>query len=244
MKKQTLYKIIIPGCCFLISFLIGLLVTGHQIRQVVLPDTLVVKADTPVIKDSFVPLIIEHVECSEPSLMSKAGKYAFSINGAQANKANVSWYYQLFESKQETSPIAESNNGEFTNINPSKDGTYYLLTTATLAADTARLGQTLSGFNPLSKEVKKLSAHDVQQLINRHSPTIISQRHPSFAPGFKIIVFGEGQPYTSFQEIANLMKTGVWTSVQVTGVHYDTDGRIDRVNMTRQKIDISDSDDE
>lgn len=131
--------------------------------------------------------------------------------------------------------LMTSDDGRFENVPPSKNEccTYYVVVTA-FGSD----GQVLSsrdheveGFEEVKPVSERITKAQLQSMINRRDVALQGGNH-TISNNVMILVKGNGSRPETFQDVYNNLEFGIWRSVSVTGVDYDSDNRVNKVVLS------------
>lgn len=137
--------------------------------------------------------------------------------------------------------IAESKDGKFSKIPPSKaDGGMYIIQIMDSKTDSALCDpQPIDGFLPVQKISHKLNKEQVQKLLDDEDETLIGNgENPYLAPNYEIEFLGikdsEELP-TNLADVIEKVYMGVWNSVKVEALEYDKTMHISRITLSVKK---------
>ncbi len=160
--------------------------------------------------------------------------YSFKV--AVKNPPSASYKIVLTDKSTGTA-IAESKNGSFVGVPPSKaEGGIYLIQIVDTKKDSVLCTpQTMDGFLPVQKVDHKLSMADLQKMIESGDETLVGNgENPYLAPDYTIkykgLSDGDNHP-SNFADVLEKLDMGIWNSVKVESVEYDDTKHIKNITL-------------
>lgn len=190
------------------------------------------------ILDSLHTPVIQYV--GSISRYTGATEYHYSLIGARASIPSEAEIEYVLRSKDDTSFVAKSKNGSFSNIPPTESGIYTLTAYNT---EKNKVSQTVdvSGFG-LCRPIQSLTQSELQAIYTKGIwPENRQAFEAKFRRGYKITYEGmnteseiNALPRTH-QELFQKFRTGIWSSLVVTSVKYDVLGYVSSFNVNYSK---------
>lgn len=162
----------------------------------------------------------------------KTYSFKVTVDNAPANSYKI-----ILTDKITGNIVAESKDGNFTEVPPSKaDGGVYLIQIVDAKTDSLLCTpQTMDGFLPVKKVDHKLSVEELQKLLDSEDETLIGNGENHYlAPGYKIhykgLSNGDSHP-TNLADVIEKIYMSVWSSVKVESLEYDESSHISSITL-------------
>ena len=196
--------------------------------------------DTTKIKHDIDPELLKTIEIQNTLPVYDKKTKAYSLNVTAKNiPAGAKVIYELCQEYDPMNHIKKvlmtSDDGNFENVPASKNecSTYYVVLTA-LGSD----GQVLStrdheigGFEEVKPVSERITKAQLQSMINRRDIALQGGNH-TISNNVVILVRGDSSKPDTFQDVFNNLEFGIWRSVSVMSVDYDSEGRINKVVLS------------
>ena len=149
-------------------------------------------------------------------------------------------YKVILTDKITSKTIAESKDGSFERIPPSKaDGGIYLIKIVDTQNDSVLCYLTKDGFLPVKKVGRKLSVSELQKLIDSSDESLIGNgENPYLSPDYTINYNGlsneEHQP-SNLADVVEKLEMGTWIRVKVESLTYDDTKHIKSITLNITK---------
>ena len=191
------------------------------------------------------PTLIKGIEIqnSKPVYDKTTKSYSFSVSAKNVPEG-ASVIYELCENFDPQNNIKKvlktSEDGKFRGVPSSKNEccSYYVLAKV-LDADgqliTSR-DREIGGFEDIKPATTRITKEQLQSMINQRDGAL--QGGNSNISNNVVITItnlnsGDGKPQ-SFQDVFNYLDFGIWTSVSVVSMDYDSDNRVSKVVLSVQ----------
>lgn len=147
--------------------------------------------------------------------------------------------YELWKSDDFSNPknmVAKSEDGQFTNIQPSNNPVHSYWVVAKVMKDgmVTEKNKEITGFRKVEHIDMKVTKEQLQQMINRQDAALQGD-NAKFANQVKFTVKGDDYRPDTFQDVFTQVMLGIWTSVTVTSIGYDANNRVNAVGLTVKK---------
>ena len=196
--------------------------------------------DTAIIEHDIDPELLKTIEIQNTLPVYDKKTKSYSLNVTAKNiPAEAKVIYELCQDYDPKNHIKKvlmtSDDGRFENVPASKNecSTYFVVVT-TLGSD----GQVLSsrdheigGFEEVKPVSNRITKAQLQSMINRRDIALQGGNH-TISNNVVILVRGDGSKPDTFQDVFNNLSFGIWQSVSVMSVDYDTEGRINKVVLS------------
>lgn len=167
------------------------------------------------------------VDISTPIMKGENYSFHVTVEILSGDKVRLS----LMEEFGDT-PLYLSNDGNFSDVMPVKNGVYKLVAENIKTGDLSEVAF-VNGCLPVQK-IQPLSSSEMQATFN--TGEIPSKAYlGNFAPNLKITVNGtdSSEPKVGrVEEIFNRIGSAIWTSVKVSDVTYANDNRVNALTIT------------
>lgn len=204
-------------------------------------DTFVLTGDSDTISYYNInPELVKEIEIKNTKpVYNKATKsYSFSISVKNIPEgARVT--YELCEEYDPQNNIKKvlktSYDGKFEGIPASKNelNTYFVVV-STLGNDgqvVASRDREIDGFEDVKPVTTRITKAQLQSMINRRDIALQGKNH--LISNNVVIHVKEGEiPPETFQDVFNNLKFGIWNSVSVVSVGYDSEDRVNKVVLS------------
>lgn len=165
------------------------------------------------------------------------GGYAIHVKVKNAPPEG-SYYFVVLDHYDHSKIVARSDDGNFTNLPPSKYDGQYDFSVCSKQNDSL-LCQPVprTGFLPQQSVNERKSKEWLQQLIDTNSDLIVgSGKTPYLSPDYVVHVNGvDASSDIRLAEIANNVSFGIW-SVTVNSVEYDDMNRISVIHISAKEL--------
>lgn len=142
--------------------------------------------------------------------------------------------------------ISVSHNGTFNNIEPFEEG-YNLMMEAQWKDTIIIRNSHIYGFVVPQSSIEKMSANELEKLINGCDETIRLSSNPHLVQNIELSVVDNKQsPPKVLSEVISFIKNETWSSVEVVQVEYEDNNRITKITIKpvgEKTIEVDDEED-
>lgn len=171
------------------------------------------------------------LHCSTPIEDESTHLFSFEATADSANNATL--HFELF---LHDSLIAQNDNGLFHNIEECIDG-YTVKFTATWPDTTIIRSEPVQGFVCITPPTEKMTAEELEHLINSCDKSIRSYNNDNIAQGVELHVEGSQlPPPEALHEVIFLIENEEWPQgVRVSNVEYNDKNQITSITISPVK---------
>lgn len=160
------------------------------------------------------------------------GNYNYII---KINHAPKEGFYVVISDIKTNEVVAKSKDGTFKGVPFSKNEGKYLAQIVDASSNEALSEPTvIIGFVEVKSISKKLSAKELQDLINKQDPSLHGHDNEYLSPVYKIkyenLPKGSEKP-DNLSDVIEMLNMEVWTSIEVTSVEYDDTKHISSITL-------------
>lgn len=214
--------------CVLVTMIVSSVWLTQSCREKTGDNGPVVQRGNPVLR------------CDTPIYDESTQTFSLTIHADSIGGASVS--YELLDGD---SVIVSTEDGQFTGILPFEEG-YNVRMLAQWEDTTIERVIHVMDFVIPREPVEKLSAKELEQLINNCDKSLRRSKNEHLSQGVKLVVNGSKiVPPQMIPDVITLIENNIWQRVEVTTVEYDDNNliRLVKLKPIGEEVDMDDDED-
>lgn len=203
--------------------------------SIVLTDAIDTKSYYDIDPELMKEIIIEN---TKPAYDKTTKSYNFSVsvkNVPEGSKITYELCGEYDPQNKIKKVLMTSTDGVFESVPASKNelGTYFVVVSV-IGKDGQVItskDREIDGFEDVKPVTTRLAKAQLQSMINRRDRALQGGNH-NISNNVVILVRGDSYKPETFQDVFNNLEFGIWQSVSVISVDYDSDNRVNKVVLS------------
>lgn len=173
---------------------------------------------------------------SQPVYDKKTKSYSLAVKW-NVTITNTTVQYVVFADIDTLKKVKTSSDGHFTNLPASQNESYSYYVKSTICSEDGKCSfskvREIGGFDPVVEVKTRITKEQLQSMINRGDEGL-QGRNPSISNNVRISIQNPSseERIESFQDVLSYMDFGIWKSVSVVAVDYDSENHVTKVTLS------------